>query len=58
MLKRISIFILLITTIELKAIKILLVAPKFGRSHVTFIGHVADELVEAGFDVVCFCILL
>lgn len=56
----ISIILLLITTTESKAIKILLISPKFGGSHVKFTGSIADKLVEAGFEVVCsffmFCV--
>lgn len=36
------------------AYKILLFSPKFARSHIMFVGNIADILVEAGHDVVSF----
>ena len=36
--------------------KLLLYSPKFGKSHVTFMGKIADILVNAGHDVVSLSI--
>ncbi|VDK30594.1 unnamed protein product [Gongylonema pulchrum] len=42
-----------ICSVPLNAYKILIFNPRFGKSHVRFMGNIADTLVEAGHEVVC-----
>lgn len=42
-----------IICIPLEAFKILVFNPRFGKSHVRFLGTIADLLVENGHEVVC-----
>uniref|UniRef100_A0A0M3IW19 glucuronosyltransferase n=1 Tax=Ascaris lumbricoides TaxID=6252 RepID=A0A0M3IW19_ASCLU len=47
---------ILLTTVIVPSIshKILVYIPKMGHSHVNFLGHIADTLVQAGHDVVVY----
>lgn len=54
MFKFYSLFFLLLISIgtETQGYKILCFCPQFGGSHIAFISHIADILVDAGHDVV------
>jgi hypothetical protein len=38
------------------SLKVLMYSPRFGKSHVMFIGKLADQLAEAGHEIVSFLI--
>jgi hypothetical protein len=45
---------LLAVASQCEGLKILMYSPRFGHSHVIFIGKLADQLAEAGHEVVSF----
>ena len=47
-----NILVLLLFIFPISGYKILIFNPKFGVSHVTFTGKIADTLAAAGHDVV------
>ena len=49
-----NIFLVLLSVISvIYGHKILFYSPKFGKSHVTFIGKIADILAKDGHEIVC-----
>lgn len=48
------ILLILIGTEIGQGLKILMYSPRFGRSHVMFVGKIADQLAEAGHEIVLY----
>ncbi|RCN47920.1 UDP-glucoronosyl and UDP-glucosyl transferase [Ancylostoma caninum] len=48
------ILLLSLLTVACNSYKILVISPKYGYSHMNFMGKIADTLVDAGHDVVTF----
>lgn len=51
-------FLLVAVCTSIESYKILVYNSKYGHSHSNFLGNIADLLVDAGHDVVCFRIIL
>lgn len=53
-----AILFVVLTQVGVNALKILVISPVFGRSHMQFMGNLADLYVQNGHDVVSFCMLI
>jgi hypothetical protein len=54
----VSLILAVLALISVDGLKILVVSPVFGRSHMQFMGNLADLYVRNGHDVVSFLVNL